>query len=90
MKRQPTEMELRVALAMCSEGVMAMPHQRKYWIGRARAAIRAMRQPTAEMLHRGRVVLCEDKSGNAHQAEDPYRGERWRQMIDAASPTEDA
>lgn len=86
----PTEMELRVAEALFSveygnipnyqwEQEASSPELLAYWVKCARAAIRAMREPTQQMLaiaeqqvpQRSRLGLC------------------WQAMINAASPTTD-
>ena len=71
MTREPTEMELRVAEAMGGVGCD------DYWVGLARAAIRAMREPTTEMLRDALIGM-------------PVRTEPaaaiWEVLIDAASP----
>ena len=49
-----------------------------YWVSEARAAIRAMREPTADMTDAGHP-----EDGPLH----PYFA--WQAMIDAASPQEE-
>ena len=80
MTREPTEMELRVAGAMYEDALASVAHVpfaeyvgRENWIKSARAAIRAMREPTQGML------------GVLRPTEDVHP---WRAMIDAASPEE--
>jgi hypothetical protein len=95
MTREPTEMELRVAKAICREvcedhlaSGFAMPQDfqngldadwREY-LPTARAAIRAMREPTTEMLRDALIGM-------------PVRTEPaaaiWEVLIDAASPQEE-
>lgn len=74
MKRFTTEMELRVAEAMGGVGCD------DYWVGLARAAIRAMRTPTTEMLREAGMVVAGNTE--AHAAV-------WETMIDVASPQEE-
>jgi len=73
MTREPTEMELRVLLAIS-----------EYHSGNAeegmkitRAAIRAMRTPTTEMLREAGMVVAGNTEAHATV---------WEIMIDAASP----
>jgi hypothetical protein len=87
MKDAPTEMELRVAKAMyldaheeaCALAGMTIPDFAEYagrglWIKSARAAIRAMREPT-------------DDVREALFAHSPYSTDLlWKLCIDAASP----
>lgn len=82
-----TEMEMRVAKVLYAvenrdstggwDTESATPELRKYWVKNARAAIRAMRMPTTEMLREAGMVVA----GNTetHSAV-------WETMIDAASP----
>ena len=67
MTRATTEMELRVAETMGGVGCD------DYWIDLARAAIRAMREPTEGMIEAG-------------YDEDGGRYITWIRMIHAASP----
>lgn len=76
MTREPTEMELRV-LAEISEFHSG---DSKEGMKIVRAAIRAMREPTTEMLRAcGLFALGTDK-------EIAFT---WQEMIDAASPEEE-
>lgn len=96
MDREPTEMERRVATALSV--LAAMDYHGKdfcdeirkeaegHWSGyvsEARTAIRAMREPTDEMVHQVRMRL-------EHQLMDPgVKGwliRPWQELIDAASP----
>ena len=90
MTNAPTEMELRVAnvlYAVENHGLtgardmeFATPELREYWLESARAAIRAMRTPTTEMLRDALIGM-------------PVRTEPaaaiWEVLIDAASPQEE-
>lgn len=88
MKRDPTEMELRVAesLWIADAGGRRLepwsdidPEWQARWVRSARAAIRAMREPTTDMLREagiGSLVTTEENAGT------------WEVMIDAASPPE--
>ena len=69
---EPTEMELRVAKAISGFG---LGEDR---IAVARAAIRAMREPTADMIGPGKGALLYEGAAEIKQS--------WRSMIDAASP----
>lgn len=85
MTRTPTEMELRVAWALLFNEAGDRPHTpwaalsdlfQAVMIRKARAAIRAMREPTKEMRRIGANGLV-----------TPTRaGHAWQAMIDAASP----
>ena len=92
MTREPTEMETRVAkIILIADGV-SMPSgkirdwidlsnvQRNSYLKTARAAIRAMRVPTTEMLRDALIGM-------------PVRTEPaaaiWEVLIDAASPQEE-
>ncbi|CAB4156105.1 hypothetical protein UFOVP1301_58 [uncultured Caudovirales phage] len=66
MTRAPTEMELRVAKALYEHEWQSLPNSepfgdgcKDYWVSEARAAIRAMREPTTEM--EARVIAALDK-----------------------------
>ena len=85
MTREPTEMETRVAMALSDasynakdgRGMPAMPRiQRGIDLQLARAAIRAMREPTDKMIEAG-------------FDEDGGRYITWIKMIYAASPQEE-
>jgi hypothetical protein len=75
MTRAPTEMETRVAKAIraCEENEKTGPIATYEEL--ARAAIRAMREPTTEMLSGYNSFLTQI--------------ENWKAMIDAASPQEE-
>tara|TARA_R110000868_G_scaffold72509_1_gene211247 strand:+ start:2332 stop:2583 length:252 start_codon:yes stop_codon:yes gene_type:complete len=82
MTREPTEMELRVAKAICNVSNRAPWADENYdlFLDEARAAIRAMREPTTKMLREaGMDGVC--------STEDVAF--MWGEMIDAASPPED-
>ncbi len=88
--REPTEMELRVTQAICcadsasrgEPGECAYPECGCADIpGMARAAIRAMREPTESMTDTGMGYAGNDDILCAV-------GIAWRAMIDAASPPE--
>lgn len=91
MTREPTEMELRVARAMFEASMFkdAGPWEaqsseyRRLAIVQARAAIRAMREPTDEM----EVAGSEEWMCSTATYED-RSGLNWRAMIDTASPPE--
>ena len=73
--REPTEMELRVAKSM--EEYRALEPQHSDYIDAARAAIRAMRAPTTDMLRDAGIgAVCSTKD----------IAFMWEVMIDAASP----
>jgi len=85
MTSKPTEMETRVAMALSDasynakdgRGMPAMPRiQRGIDLQLARAAIRAMREPTDKMIEAG-------------FDEDGGRYITWIKMIYAASPQEE-
>ena len=100
MTREPTEMELRVALAIYKRKTV-MPNgelhlmkktpweklqniSRVKYLNDARAAIRAMRQETDAMNDAGSDVV------DARMlAETGFCGPIWHAMIDAASPKEE-
>jgi hypothetical protein len=81
MNREPTEMELRVA-----EAIKSADYSKPAgglgttYLSLARTAIRAMREPTTEMLRDALIGM-------------PVRTEPaaaiWEVLIDAASPEED-
>jgi hypothetical protein len=88
-----TEMEERVARAIweASSGPMDFitPDGFAAAILEARAAIRAMREPTEDMLVAGAIVEVDTGwggRGSYKPVGDAYRETRWKQMIDAASP----
>jgi len=93
---EPTEMEMRVALAIY-ERKTVMPNgelhlmKKKPWgklesisrvkyMNDARAAIRAMREPTTEMLREAGMVVAGNTEAHATV---------WETMIHAASPQEE-
>lgn len=88
---EPTEMELRVAKALCEEQGFDWDKQKSFltsasggdneqlfYISQARAAIRAMREPTPDMIGPGKGALLYEGAAEIKQS--------WRSMIDAASP----
>lgn len=74
-KVPPTKMEMRVAKAFLKGA--GMGNDWRHFVGGARAAIREMREPTHEMWNATNGL-------HANQL-----GDRWRSMIDAASPPQD-
>lgn len=107
VNREPTEMELRVAKVLCCRDgceAAALPAKchAHYHLNKVRAAIRAMRESTNDMMNAGSSVIAEihqqeirgEEAGKRHLEEIPalrwsYRQEAresWRAMIDAASP----
>lgn len=103
--REPTEMEDRVAEAI-RDAFFAQPVDRQntfprdpYWSTAARAAIRAMREPTAEMIDAGgrniayeifgfggAKTLMHYSSSGIEARDKEYADTAWPAMIDAASP----
>jgi hypothetical protein len=91
MTRKPTEMELRVATSLrdlayrnTSKAVREKHAPAHEFLDEARAAIRAMREPTAPMIERGELeaMSCaDDPCGKLPK--HVFGG-----MIDAASPPE--
>ena len=86
---EPTEIELRLAKALYAvenhelttwDMECTTPELREYWIESARAAIRAMREATTEMLREAGMVVAGNTE--AHAAV-------WETMIDVASPQEE-
>ena len=73
MTREPTEIELRVAKAL--EKYRALEPQHSDYIRAARAAIRAMREPTTKMLR---------EAGMKGVCSTPDVAYMWGEMIDAA------
>jgi hypothetical protein len=91
MSREFTEIETRVAKALFAlenRSLTGWTFEKEtrdselfdYWIASARAAIRAMREPTDEMVNAAEPHMG-GKSGFAAVTEDA-----WLAMIDAASP----
>lgn len=86
MAHEPTEMELRVAKGICCGGQCSAERgyikecQSGYFYSEARAAIRAMREPTAEMLE------AFSRTGRSYDDDGPDMPEGWQAMIDVASP----
>jgi len=80
--REPTEMEERVARAICNVSNRAPWADENYdlFLDEARAAIRAMRVPTTEMLREAGMVVAGNTEAHATV---------WETMIDAASPQEE-
>jgi acyl-CoA reductase-like NAD-dependent aldehyde dehydrogenase len=89
MTREPTEMELMVATAMCdcdhNEWRKGTPEQRASYIRLARAAIRAMRDCTEQMVAQAQTRYEADLKG----VERTIIGCLWMEMIDAASPPDE-
>lgn len=99
MGREPTEMELRVAKALydgrnlgaeCVQAI-ALPSwkdtpsiYRTPWILKARAAIRAMHEPTENMLTAAVEVAIDHYAGDGLYLHTDKQ--TWCAMIDAASP----
>ena len=77
--REPTEMEERVARAICNVSNRAPWADENYdlFLDEARAAIRAMREPTFRMI---------DKGATSSDEICMYPEDVWIAMIDAASP----
>ena len=82
MTREPTDMEERVARAICNVSNRAPWADENYdlFLDEARAAIRAMREPTPEMIGAEFVYKNCHMCGGA--------SEQYPRMIDAASPEE--
>lgn len=87
MTRAPTEMEARVARAVCGSSEenisYCKPERVRGCVGClsiARAAIRAMREPTNEVIEAFRNCPTADESGYI------YPSHAWIAGIDAASP----
>jgi len=78
--REPTEVELRVAKALCNSQPFCKEREMfpcPWCVAGSRAAIRAMRNPTDEMWE-------------AVSAETAYVSpEAWQAMINAASPPDE-
>jgi hypothetical protein len=82
---QGSSLELAIA------ALRAEKKLRDSYVGLARAAIRAMREPTEDMLDAGAIVEVDTGwggRGSYKPVGDAYRETRWKQMIDAASPPE--
>lgn len=77
MTREPTEMEARVGNAILRVIGAEEPH---ILLEAARAAIRAMREPTAEMTTVG------DRTIQNYYTEPDDFTNAWRSAVDAASP----
>lgn len=93
MERKPTEMEALVAKVL--EEYRALEPQHSDYINAARAAIRAMRKPTVNVIDAGEVAYIEAVDeftingpglviGKSEDDSCLMRG--WEAMIDAASP----
>ena len=91
--REPTEMELRVAAVIEPAAFGDYDESRlpgyyanlKYdALLSARAAIRAMREPTKDMCDEGATELCCFDRGGDSGSE--YAMNTWKAMIDTASP----
>ena len=89
MKREPTEMELRCAEAFRTADVnMGIDGAR---LSCVRAVIRAMREPTKEMLDAAVQALTEPDTFDLDAFPDQIpvaAALAWKAMIDAASPPE--
>ena len=83
--REPTEMELRVAVVL--KDYRALEPQHSDYIDAARAAIRAMRAPTDEMLTAGYAAGYEADTG-VDEVTEVLAELFYTAMIDAASPGE--
>jgi hypothetical protein len=75
--RQPTEMEMRVARALLGANGVTAEHIGEITLSQARAAIAAMREPSALMVVRG-----DDNEDYYNDGAEVV----WRRMINAASP----
>ena len=92
---QPTETELRVAKALIdaynpgtnasAEFLLATAEERAIWCSMSRAAIRAMRDCTDEMVATAQSQHKADLNGLGRT----IIGCLWVSMIDSASPPED-
>lgn len=81
MTRAPTEMEMRVALAIKSvDDLKSNGGLGASYLSLARIAIRAMRTPTTDMLREAGMAVAGNTE--AHAAV-------WETMIDATSPQEE-
>jgi hypothetical protein len=86
---------MRVARALISTTGLSwddLPASHPILIEEARAAIRAMREPTEAMLDAGAIVEVDTGwggRGSYKPVGDAYRETRWKQMVDAASPPEE-
>lgn len=78
MNREPTEMEMRVVAVLRGPGAMCSMSEADA-LDTARAAIRAMREPTTAMVREGGM-------GSVCTAEEIAF--MWQTMIDEASPEE--
>lgn len=95
MSREPTEIEIRVAKRLAAyEGWHGKDHYLRY-LNRARAAIRAMYEPTIEMINEGMMTFteaeCMSDDGvtiGASEGDDPFEA-AWKEMIDVASPEDE-
>lgn len=85
MTRDPTEMELRVAKTL--EKYRALEPQHSDYIDAARAAIRAMREPTDEMLTCGYAAGYAADDG-VDEVTEVLAEIVYTAMIRAASPKE--
>lgn len=102
MTREPTEMELRCALAFAVEDglvwTQTTDEYKRYALGRVWAVIRAMRVPTAGMLAatKNSMQRVDDciRIADVHgfrlkwADEHPPMYHAWQNMIDSASPPE--
>jgi len=104
---EPTEMELRVARAILGTLPVSVdtagrdllealrPDTRVKVLQQARAAIRAMRSPTKEMILAGEDAYSEfedssrDTNGTYEFVHRGHEAPTYNAMIDAASPPED-
>jgi hypothetical protein len=76
-------MEERVARAIAVSLEVPSDSWRDH-VDEARAAIAAMREPTADMLRAGRYNLGHDEEGRPISLEDGEVDEIWQTMIDEA------
>jgi len=90
MTREPTEMELRVAKAICNVSNRAPWADENYdlFIDEARAAIRAMQAPTNEMLTCGYAAGYAADDG-VDEVTEVLAEVVYTAMIRAASPPEE-
>ena len=92
--REPTEMELRVAKAIIDSGIRGDLADDEWTLLAARAAIRAMREPTNIMVNLGyrHKYVIDDMVAHPDVVgwhEHRELAERYRAMTDAASPEGD-
>lgn len=101
---EPTEMELRVAESMREFVKQPLANIKSLepvlvgslgdaWVPIARAAIRAISEPTKEMLLAGNYAISSNMYTDGYESSGYYcvlephaANEAWKAMIDAASP----